>query len=237
MMVTNFYRVSEERSASIIRVTRIGELARTLGVTSNRRTLILLPPCQHCSYPVFPQVAWHIRCPVAHCSNGAGMLPHYPSSCLLFQTLHFARLDSVCVFRWNLLSWSQKTELVSVCRHQQQHQMDLRFSRRWLWRMVSSGMLRSVALVITDISEERSASFIKVTRICELGTTLGATSNWRTLLRIVRQLLVAASVVPSSPILVTLMKEALRSSETSVITRATRRNIPEDTILQHQVGL
>jgi hypothetical protein len=63
-----------------------------------------------------------------------------------------------------------------------------------------------VALVRTDVSEELSASFIRVTRIGELGTTLAITSNRRLVfLRSERRLLVRASVIPSSQILVTLM--------------------------------
>jgi hypothetical protein len=72
--------------------------------------------------------------------------------------------------------------------------------------MVSSGKLRRMALVRTDVSEDDLV-----------------------FLRSVRQLIVTASVVPISSILITLL-EGLRSSETSVLTRATRRNIPEDTI-------
>jgi hypothetical protein len=65
-------------------------------------------------------------------------------------------------------------------------------------RIASSGTLRRVALVRTDVSEELSASIIRVTRIGELRT---------------------------------LMMEALSSSETSVLTRVTLRNTPEDAIL------
>jgi hypothetical protein len=78
--------------------------------------------------------------------------------------------------------------------------------------MVSSGMLHRVALARTDVSEEPGASFIRVTRIGELGTTQAATSNRRMLRRI--------PSIPSSPIFVTLMKEAPGSSETSVLTRS-----------------
>jgi hypothetical protein len=85
--------------------------------------------------------------------------------------------------------------------------------------MASSGVLRRVALVRTDVLEELSASLIRVTRIAELETMLAVTRN-------LCRLLSTASVVPSSAIHVNLMNEALSSSEAPVLKRATRRNIP-----------
>jgi hypothetical protein len=71
-----------------------------------------------------------------------------------------------------------------------------------------------VALVRTGVSDECSVPIFRVTRTGELGTML-------LFLRSLRRLLIAANVVPSSPILVTLIKETVPSSETSALTRST----------------
>jgi hypothetical protein len=91
---------------------------------------------------------------------------------------HPRTVDSLCGLECSYSSW----------------RLHISYHRIWLlrhilhllskcWRMVSSGKLRRVALVRTDVSEKLSSSFIRVTRISELGTTLAVTSNRRTLRR------------------------------------------------------
>jgi hypothetical protein len=92
-------------------------------------------------------------------------------------------------------------------------------------------MLCSVALVRTDVSEELSASFIKVTRIGEVGTTLDVTREV-VFICSVRRLLVTASVAPSSPILIALMKEALLQEPHGVTSQKTPLFISDAIVLQ-----
>jgi hypothetical protein len=73
-------------------------------------------------------------------------------------------------------------------------------------------MLCHVALVRTDVSEERIASVFRMTRNSALRTLAAIARS--TLVRSMLYLLVTANVVPFSPILVTLMIEALCSSVT-----------------------
>jgi hypothetical protein len=117
--------------------------------------------------------------------------------------------------------------------------------------MASSGMLRRVALVRTDVSKELNASFIRVTRIGELGTTLAVTRNRRTLQRntflgkfnltaiATRALSNKGAIICTSclhtvyVLVVVLRMSSVSSLRTGMygLTRATPRNIPEDTIL------
>jgi hypothetical protein len=79
-------------------------------------------------------------------------------------------------------------------------------------------MLFSVALARTDVSDELIAHIIS-----ELGTTLAVIINFH--------LLVTTNIILGSLIIFTLMMETICSFETSVVTRATGRLIPEDGIL------
>jgi hypothetical protein len=95
--------------------------------------------------------------------------------------------------------------------------------------MPSFGKFRRVDLARCDVSEESAASIIRVTRIDELRSALAVTSNRRKLRR--NDILVVTANVPSTQIFVTLMMEAIHSTETLALTRATQRNISEDDIL------
>jgi hypothetical protein len=93
-------------------------------------------------------------------------------------TRHVARLPSAA--KWQLALATQSDRRLALFSHTVQISQ-LRERALTSRRILSSGMLRRVALVRTDVSEELSVSIIRVTRIGELGTTLAVINNRHTL--------------------------------------------------------
>jgi hypothetical protein len=94
--------------------------------------------------------------------------------------------------------------------------------RTEVWRMPYSGMWRRVALVRTDVSRGETYSLHHLDQDNQqLGAMLEVPSNGS----------IFVLVIPSSLIPSTLMMDRIRSSETSILTRVTRRHISEDGIL------
>jgi hypothetical protein len=106
---------------------------------------------------------------------------------------------------------------------------DLRFSRRWLWRIPSSGMCRRVDILLTDVSEEYIASIFRGKKSTSDEPAWGGSS------RLSLSLSLTQSTATRSPWFIArgfLPPEDRGSSETSVNKIPTRRHIPEDGILQ-----
>jgi hypothetical protein len=160
-----------------------------------------------------------------------------PWNCNFFKTSNFLRFN----WRRNQGLSTKRYSWSVLQKYQTKHVWwtsygDLRFSRRSLWRMPSSGMWRRVDLVWTDVSEERIASIFRVEKSaseepawaggCRLSRTqLGVFDWWLSLQP-------PAHAGFSLADFSTLKMQATCSSETSVHTRSTRRHIPEDYILQ-----
>jgi hypothetical protein len=173
-----------------------------------------------------------IKCGLSYPLNGFTKSVAYPSNIGLRCTKSSIRWQSCYMF---LVTWNNcpcfPQSLVLITKHLPVRDSvvrktftmkDLRFSRRWLWRMPSSGMWRRVHLVWTGVSEKRIAYIFRVEKSAKEEP---AWADYR--------LQPPAHAGPSLGDFFTLKMRAIRSSETSVHTRCTRRHIPVDGILQH----
>jgi hypothetical protein len=184
--------VSEEPGASFMRVTKIGVLGTTQAATSNRRTLrrntLITIACKSFQSSVVcstlsSSTAWFRKLNGSCCyclSIKAYTFFHS------FNPWFLARHGLVTVIKLfllvlkNFLSLSLLRIAIYFYTNKPFYYNQICYCE---FTMASSGMLRRVALLRTNVSEELCASIIRMRRIGELGTTLAVTSNRRMLWR------------------------------------------------------